>query len=56
MKWLAGGDSTREMLGESNGMIPTTQVPRQQSSQSQVNSFYNECNRFKGIPVEFIPK
>lgn len=38
MKWLAVGDSSREMLGESNGMVPTAQVSRQQqqASQSQV--------------------
>ncbi|XP_066906639.1 pumilio homolog 2 isoform X2 [Halyomorpha halys] len=43
MKWLAGGDSSREMLGESNGMVPTAQVSRQQqqASQSQIGSSSN---------------
>ncbi|XP_014244015.1 pumilio homolog 2 isoform X4 [Cimex lectularius] len=36
MKWLAAGDS-REMLGESNGIVPAQQVARQQqSNQSQI--------------------
>ncbi|XP_073983780.1 pumilio isoform X6 [Rhodnius prolixus] len=38
MKWLAGGDS-REMLGESNGMVPNQQVNaarQQQTNQAQI--------------------
>lgn len=42
MKWLAGGDS-REMLGESNGMVPNQQVNaarQQQTNQAQVSRIY----------------